>query len=250
MRTAPAAHQSASRSPVPHLASIKHQNASTLVCLCFICKACGIIDDDQDWMRSGHVCAKCGIPSSGGRLALPITIHILVDLVQQAYHSRTALGPPDDSPQASGVGTVLFFCSLREALLNWFIGGHLNAQRIPEGLHRRLLLDNKLASQKFGPLFESVTGDKWAVGVAKASAAQSAHFTHVSELMKRAAEVRNDFMHDGRGWNADNALATECVNAMPDLVSLFCGLHNIYVHPILSMQSLQHSAGTGPETHR
>ncbi len=214
------------------LASVVNQNASTLVCMRFICEKCGIIDTDMDRMRAGHECAECRNVSVSARLALPIAIHILVDLVQQAYHSRSQ-ELPDGSPHVSGVGTVLFFCSLREALLNWLMGGHLMAQRVPERLQRRLLDDNKLASQKFGNLFESVTGDKWGVAVARASSVEGVDLSQVSDLMKEAAEVRNEFLHQGTGWSADDVLATKCINAVPELVTLFCCLHRVYVRPML-----------------
>src|SRR3990167_8799456 len=95
--------------------------------------------------ETGYRCIVCGGESEGGSGYFPINIHILVDLVQQAYHSTTPVGPIS-GPQVPGSGTVLFFCTLREALLNTFLLNHLRAQRVPENLIDKLLDDNKLAS--------------------------------------------------------------------------------------------------------
>jgi ABC-type Na+ transport system ATPase subunit NatA len=131
------------------------------------------------------------------------------------------------------IGTVLFFCTLREALLNTLLLNHLRSQKVPTRLIERLLEDNKLAGQKFGELFTSVIGVKWKVAVSHASSHTSIDFEPVSNLMLRAAEIRNEFLHEGRGWGATLEFATECMNSMPALVGLFVALHNGYVHPML-----------------
>lgn len=214
------------------LSEIETQDASTLVCDYLVCKHCGIIERDHDRMRSGHRCATCNGESEAGRLAFPVSIHILVDLVQQAYHSKAPVGPIS-GPQVPSIGTVLFFCTLREALLNTLLLSHLRSQNVPAPLIERLLEDNKLAGQKFGELFTSVFGVKWKVAVPRASSHEGVDFEPVSNLMLRAAGIRNEFLHEGRGWGATQEFATECVNSMPALVSLFVALHNVYVHPLL-----------------
>jgi hypothetical protein len=50
--------------------------------------------------------------------------------------------------------------------------------------------------------------------------------------MQDAATIRNEFLHEGRAWQATRQIATDCVNAMPSLVALFVALHNVYVHPL------------------
>jgi hypothetical protein len=165
-------------------------------------------------------------------MLFPISIHILVDLVQQAYHSSAPVGPIS-GPQVAGIGTVLFFCTLREALLSVFLLNHLRAQHIPQTLIDKLFDDNKLANQKFGDLFTSIVGDKWNDAVVKASALAAADFREASELMRSAATMRNEFLHEGHAWEASDAFARSCVNAMPQVISLFVALHNVYVYPKL-----------------
>ena len=209
------------------LADIDSQPASTLACSHLTCKTCAVVDRDWERMRKGHVCSTCGTPGEGGRLYFPISIHILVDLIQQAFHSNVSTTPPR-GPQGPDVGTVLYFCSLREALLNHFLVSALNAQKVPMALIERLLDDNKLAVQKFGGLFTSVTGAKWAVAVSQVSRSMS--FRCVSELMVKAAGLRNTFLHEGSAWTITREVSTECINAVPNMVQLFVELHNEYIH--------------------
>ena len=95
-----------------------------------------------------------------------------------------------------------------------------------------MLDDNRLASQKFGGLFASVTGKKWAAAVADASASTGRAFEPVSLLMRQAAELRNSFLHEGNGWSMTRQMSTECINAIPIMVDLFVALHNECIHAL------------------
>jgi hypothetical protein len=214
------------------LSEVDSMSLSTLACVYFLCRSCGIIDRDSERSRIGHRCGECDKEGDGGTLAFPISIRVLVDLIQQSYHSTSPASPPN-SPQGSDVGPVLYFCTLREALLNSFLINHLRAQAIPESLISKLLDDNKLASQKFGGLFTTVTGGKWSEAVAAASRRASFNFTEVSELMRTAAERRNDFLHSGRSWSFTREFATRCVDSVADLTYLFAELHNEYTRPYI-----------------
>lgn len=211
------------------LAEIDSQPVSTLVCGHLVCPACAIVDHNWDRMRRGHLCTTCGTPGEGGRLYFPINIHILVDLMQQAYHSLSPTGPLD-GPQGRDVGTVLYFCTLREALLNHFLVQMLRAQKVPAALIERLLDDNRLASQKFGNLFASVVGQKWGKAVDEASTRVASNFSPVSQLMRRAAEIRNSFLHEGSAWTVTRELSTECMNSVSHMVELFVAFHNEFIH--------------------
>ena len=169
-------------------------------------------------------------------MVFPINIHVLVDLVQQAYHSQSPTSPLD-APQGQDVGTILFYCSLREALLNTFIINNLRARNVDSALISRMLEDNKLASQKFGGLFTSVIGLKWNEAISELTRARSRNYTGVSDLMREAAELRNEFLHEGRAWGINRDLATRCINSVDDLVSLFTELHNEYTQPLLRSEA-------------
>ena len=212
------------------LADIDNQPASIVVCSHLICASCAVVDRDRGRMKRGHVCSICGVPGEGGRLSFPISIHILVDLIQQAYHSHSPTGPLG-GPNGEDVGTVLYFCTLREALLNHFLVGHLRTQKVPVSIIEKLLDDNRLASQKFGGLFASTIGKKWSEAVAHVSVSTRTQFEPVSQLMRRAAELRNLFLHEGAAWSMTRDFSTECINNVPTMVKLFVALHNDFIHP-------------------
>lgn len=220
------------------LSEIDNQDASLLVCDHLICTHCAIIDRDHGRLRTGHQCSTCGTKGEGASLAFPISIHILVDLVAQVYHSGSPVGPID-GPQTPTVGTVLFFCALREALLSHFLLAHLREQDVPAPLVTRLMDDNKLAGQKFGPLFHSVVGVSWKAAVAALSEETGIDFGPVSSLMKEAAGIRNSFLHEGQAWLASPALATACVDSLPQLFQLFVALHNQRIHPMRRISARQ-----------
>lgn len=214
------------------LAEINTQDASTLVCDYMICKRCGIVDRERARMVVDSPCPVCHQPAGVAQLYFPINVHILVDLVQQAYHSYAPVGPIA-GPQAHTIGPVLFFCTLREGLLNHLLLALLRAENTRPALIEKLLSDNKLPSQKFSGLFEAAMGRSWMDAVKDASTADAESYASVSELMQKAAQARNLFVHEGVGWTVTREFATECVNGMPMLFKLFVALHNLYVRPHL-----------------
>lgn len=214
------------------LADVDCQAASTLVCDFMICKRCGTVDRERSRMVKNSICPACHRPAGVARLYYPINVHTLVDLVQQSYHSEAAVNPVY-GPQASNVGTILFFCALREMLLTHFFVALLHAQRVPTPISEKLLDDNKLASQKFTSLFPALVGKTWNEAVGEASSFEGTDLHSVSNLMLSAANIRNEFMHEGTGWTATREVATNCVNSMFALISLFVALHNLYVRPHL-----------------
>lgn len=213
------------------LADIDSQPASSLVCSHMICINCSIVDREWGRMKHGHLCEACGFAGEGGRLHFPISIHILVDLIQQSYHSQSPVGRLA-GPNGQDVGTVLYFCTLREALLNHFIIETLKSQKIPKLIIEKLLDDNKMAGQKFGGLFSSIVGERWSEAVNRMSS-NEIKFETTSDLMRRASELRNKFLHEGSAWEITRQFSTDCINAIPNMVELFVALHNEFTRSAL-----------------
>ena len=214
------------------LSKVVAQPLSDLVCVHFLCRSCGIIDQDRERSRVGSRCKACDAEGDGAALVFPISIHILVDLMQQSFHSTSPTGPLD-APQGRDVGPVLYFCTLREALMNTFLVNHLRAQNLPQSIIEKLLDDNRLAHQKFGGLFKAVVGAPWGEAVEAASERAGRDFSGVADLMKEAAERRNEFLHSGRAWSFDRDFAARCVDSTGDLTGLFVELHNEYTSPLI-----------------
>jgi hypothetical protein len=214
------------------LAHVKSQPLSTLVCDHLICRSCGIIDRDYGRMKKGYICTTCQSESECGRMVFPITISVLVDLAQESYHShyRESI---DSGPHGRDVSVLIYFCTLREALLNALLINHLRSIKTPASIIKQLLDDNKLASQKFSKLFVSIFEMSWKEAVDDVSSSGNFDYRPVSTLMKDAAITRNEFLHEGAAWRISPELGRECMNSMGDLVSLFVELHNKFTHPII-----------------
>ncbi len=213
------------------LAEIDSQAASTLVCDFIICGRCGRVDQGKSRLVVNSNCPACQQQAGFAELYYSVNIRVLVDLVQQTFHSNAPLKSVY-GPQAPNIGTILLFCTLREALLNHFLQRLLFAQRVPVPIIKKLFDDNKLANQKF-KLFQAVVGKEWNEAVSVASTTENCNFAQISDLMKVSAEIRNKFMHEARGWDATREVATDCVNGLKPLFNLFVVLHNIYICPHL-----------------
>jgi len=117
--------------------------------------------------------------------------------------------------------------------MNWFVDGQFEAKKVPDRIGAQLNSDNKLAHQRFGPLFVALTGDKWNSAVEKVSKISGEDFMVTSELMKSAAIHRNSFLHSGEEWEITEELADNCHQSVERLAKLFVALHNAYTHPLI-----------------
>lgn len=217
---------------MPTLADIDGQSLSSIIGDFMICRRCGIVDRERSRIVVNSPCPACHRPAGIAQIYFGLNIGILIDLAQQSYHSavptKETLGP-----QSSDVGVVLFFCTLREALLNNLFDYLFLAERIPDRIAKKLLADNKLVSQKFA-LFRVLVGKSWDEAVQEASSHMGLNYRPVLELVKRASHIRNRFLHEASGWGATRDFAAKCINSTFTLLHLFASLHNIYVHPRLS----------------
>lgn len=214
------------------LADIDGQSLSSVIDDFMICRVCSIVDRERSRIVANSPCPACHKPAGTARRYFGLNIGILIDLVQQSYHSAT---PTEEilGPQSSDVGVVLFFCTLREALLNNLFDYLFLAERLSDRIAKKLLDDNKVARQKFA-LFGVLVGKSWAEAVQEASSHEGVDFRSISKLMQDASDIRNRFLHEASGWGVARDFATECINSTFTLLHLFVSLHNLYVQPRLS----------------
>lgn len=214
------------------LSDIDDQRIGSLIADYMICRACGVVDRDPKRMQTGNACRVCGVVGNGGLLAFDVNVHITLDLLQEMYHAKATFAQAP-GVEATCIGTVLMYCTLREILLNHFLSNRLDAQGVSQAISKRLFADNKLAAQRFGPMFTAVVGCTWGEAVRRVSDQTGIDYlTSTSETMKRAASIRNQFLHEGSAWTASREFATECLNDAGSLIGLFVALHNEFVHPL------------------
>ena len=108
------------------------QSLSTLTSNYLICENCKIVDKNFERIKKGSPCLICDSNSSGGVLYFKISIHILIDLIQEAYHSANLITGVEKlykGESSHDISVIIFFCTLRESLLDNLIRELLNAQK-------------------------------------------------------------------------------------------------------------------------
>lgn len=199
-----------------------------------ICADCRIIDRDHHRRQYGYLCPVCGKPGQGGHSYFEISVHVLTSLVEESADARR---PRSNSTRFVSVNVphiaaVLFFCTLRELLLNWLIEYLCGAQKIPKPIYERLLADNNGHARRQNAVLPSLTGRKWKALVAHETKASGVDYGALNDFLERAVAARNKFMHEGKHWGIDRALARDCASSVPALLEFYVALHNRYVHPV------------------
>lgn len=197
------------------------------------CQGCSVLDRNRDRMRTGFVCSECGYESTAGLIYFHVNIHILIDLIQESYHSQKNETGCERLYEGEGphdISVVIFFCTLREALLENLISRLLAHNQIPERVQERLLSDNKFYVQKQDKLFMALTGEKWGNAIKALNEAGELDYDAIDQFVREAADARNEFIHSGRKWHINRALSKSCVEHIWGLINLYASLHNRYIH--------------------
>jgi len=213
---------------------ITHQKLSLLLADFQICRNCRVVDRDQGRIRYGHKCGTCETPGEGGLMYFEVSILVLIDLMQEAFHTPGGYRQGRDRSirEAHNVSVVLFFCSLREILLNWLIEHLCWAQKIPRPVYERLFADSNTYALRQNNLLPSLTGKKWKVLAAQESRSSKLDYIELDEFMRKTVDARNKFMHEGKRWGIDRTLAEGCIDHIWPLLNFYVALHNRYVHPL------------------
>jgi len=216
------------------ITELKTQSLATSLGPYLVCRSCRVVDRDAKRMQRGHSCQTCGNISDSGLMYFHVNILVLIDLVQESFHSSRPSeldSPAYEGVSASDVSVTLFYCTLREALLENLIGELFRAQNIPNPVRERLLGDNRLYSQKQNKLLSSLIEKKWGKAIEEISRASGIDYSSLDEYTISVVEARNSFVHEGSKWDITHQMAEECLRNVPRLLEQYVMLHNHYVHP-------------------
>ena len=198
------------------------------------CTSCKIVDTDRGRSTVGHPCQTCNKPSNGGDMYFDSSVHLVVDLIEEAASSEHTIKYPDTAMEYSEnthfVSVLLFFCTLREILLNNLIRQLCLDQSISNEIYDRLRMDNRLYTQKQDRLFPSLTKVKWTAAIATLDNKSDFDFQKLNADLKRFSDLRNKFAHEGHGFEIDKSTCEECVLSIEPLIHLYVDLHNAFVH--------------------
>jgi hypothetical protein len=212
---------------------IKTQKLSLLLANFQVCHHCRVVDIAQD--RVGHKCSVCGKSGEGGTMYFELSVHILINLIQETFHASNKQYDEETEitieTDAHNISVVLFFCTLREVLLNHLITELCRAQKIPKLVSERLLADNIMYTQRQEKLLPSLVGKKWKKLINEETNKAELDYVKLNAFLEKAVGARNEFMHQGRKWNINREIAEDCLRHISPLLNFYVGLHNHYVHP-------------------
>ncbi len=218
---------------------IKHQKLSTLLSFFMICTSCKIVDRDDERITVGYQCPRCGVAGSGGRGYFPMSVHTLIDLMQEFYHLKQ--NPDEDSvkpsTQSEGnhrLAVVILFCSLVEILLQHFLEGLMNKMGLSQKIQERLLNDNLTEQQRIQKLFPSLINAKWKETLENLNKQVELDYIEAIEFYKHVVEKRNIFLHRGNKWAIPKDMPEKCIHQIWPIINLFVSLHNEFIaQPLL-----------------
>ena len=122
------------------ITEIKGESLSVLVADHFECQICRVVDREHERSRVGYLCPVCG-RSDVPILHFHMNIRVLLDLIQTSYHSvGSQIEELHLGEGAHDISVIIFFCTLREALLDNLIVNLMRAQNLPQGIMKRLWL--------------------------------------------------------------------------------------------------------------
>jgi hypothetical protein len=178
-------------------------------------------------MEVGYKCPRCGIAGGGGRNYFPMSVHSLIDLMQEFYHLKQVSDIDSEVPNIQNesnhqLAVVILFCTLGEVLLQHFLECLMYSKGLPQEIQNRLLNDNLFAKQRIQKLFPALAGAEWKVTV-------EIDYLEATKFYEHAAEKRNLFLHRGNKWAISKDMPEKCLHQIWPIINLFVSLHNEFI---------------------
>jgi hypothetical protein len=213
---------------------IKHQNLSTLLSDFSICTSCKIVDRDDERIIVGYKCSRCGVAGRGGRSYFPMSVHNIIDLMQEFYHLKQVSNIDSEVSNTRNesnhqLAVVILLCTLGEVLLQHFLERLMFSKGLSQEIQTRLLNDNLSAKQRIQKLFPALVGAKWKVTVEMMNKRVDLDYLETTKFYEHAAEKRNLFLHRGSKWAIPKDMPEKCLRQIWPIVNLFVSLHNEFI---------------------
>lgn len=211
-----------------------HRPFSPIINDFVMCQSCSIVDRDQDRMKVGYQCPRCGIPSRGGASCFPMGIDSLIDLMARVYLLKQF--PVLDSDTYAErhkndhlLIVVILFCAFVEVLLQNFLEGFMHKLGLTYEVQQEHLRDNLFMTKRIKKLFPELTKAEWVEVVTMLSKRANRDYMKTNEFCMHAADARNKFLHNGNMYAIPQDMPEQCIRHIWPLLHLFVDLHNEYV---------------------
>jgi hypothetical protein len=223
------------------ITEIKHQSLGPVLADFHICQHCHIVDRDSDRIMVGHPCSNCEKPSPSGRGYFNLSVHSLINLMQEFFHKDQSeeTGPSCSdsrlygilSKKNSKVAVIVFFVTLREILLENLLYDLMIAQELPGNVCKRLFADSPTHRQRLENLFPSLAGVTWKMALNTVNKKCELDYVALDSFVRNIVNARNKFLHKGSKYAITEKMAEECLRNIWPLLNLHVYLHNEYVVP-------------------
>lgn len=210
----------------------RNQRLSRHLANFIICDACGIVDRDSNRLIEGYKCPNCG---KGGTATLYFNISVLslIDLMQEFYSTDVIFKEEAFNTGQREINirlaVVIFFCTLTEVLLHYFLDRLMLKMGISEKDRESCLNNNLSISQRVNELFPSLTDDKWKQAINEINENVELDYNKTSKFCRDAKKARNEFLHKGNKRAIPKDMPEECITHIWTLLNLFVSLHNKYI---------------------
>jgi hypothetical protein len=207
---------------------------STLVGEFSVCRECKVVDTFMERIRVGTPCPDCLSPSKGGLTYFDMAIIGLVDLIQEAYNAIPPSAGEGDFPEnpemAHSISVVVFFSTLREALLARLVNELMIQNNLSSELSDRLNKDYSTHNERLFKLFPVLAGVSWEEAIQIIKIQSGRDFSSVSDALKEIADIRNSFIHKVHYFGITYHDASKCIENLYSTFELFVALHNLLIH--------------------
>lgn len=197
-----------------------------------VCKACRIVDQDENRTTIGYSCPNCLAIGQIGNQYFPISVWSLMNLMQEYFHSNAvAINANRIDPKPENIhrlAVAIFFSTLVEVLMENLLKEFMAKLKLPGKIMNRLFEDSLYFSQRSKKLFPSLSGVKWKDAI-NAISSPSYDYNELMGFCQSVSKERNRFLHEGNQWAISIETPEKCMERIHELLEMFVKLHNTYV---------------------
>jgi len=157
----------------------------------------------------------------------------MVDLMHESYCTSKVLSKTPDPFQmanrAQHAAVVIFFCTIKELLLERFLSAFIIWFAMPTSLREQIEKEYDTHSRRLNKLFPALTANKW-LDVISSLHSDGNDFVALNKFFEQASKERNNLVHEGDHFGMDETMALDCVHNLIPTLDLFVALNNLFIH--------------------
>ncbi len=219
---------------------LRGQQLSSVTTMSYLaCAKCGVVDTENERMRKGFVCPICGTASRGGCNYFPMAATFVVNMMQSTFHAgqksphflRNKDGQENREVADYQLAVIIYFSTVTDLLIEKLLEELGRVKNTPYDVIRFLLDEHRFTRSRLERIFPLFADRKWKVALSDACAVSDSDFNSIDAFVRSVEDRRNTLLHEGYKWSIPKEMPRDCIDRLPELLSLFVALHNLLVHP-------------------